>query len=94
MGILVVYLFTKHRTTRAFGPVQHGDVCRHVPLSATFGMLTQMDATASILAHLTFCFRTSLDKGGHLVGQRLALCACHCHVAGTLLSKTFTRHTN
>jgi hypothetical protein len=64
---LFVHQAPERRITRAFGPVQHGDVCRYLPLSATFGMLKQMDATASILAHLTFCFRTSLIKGWHCV---------------------------
>jgi hypothetical protein len=64
---LFVHQAPERRITRAFGPAQHGEACLYMLLCAAVRMPEQTDATTSILAHLTFCFRTSLIKGPHCV---------------------------
>jgi hypothetical protein len=86
MGILVIYLFTKHRSA---GLQELLALC-NTAMCAAICHVRHAEADGRDGEHLS----PPNILLSNFVDQRLALCASLCHVAGTLLSKTFTRHTN
>jgi len=69
MGILVIYLFIRHRSAglqELLARAQHGEVCLYVLLCAAVRMPEQTHATTSILAHYIL-LSNIVDQSPHCV---------------------------